>query len=364
MAPRDVIISCYATPARAAIRRIAQPVDAFSEPPHVIDVNGIGSDVFMGPYDTERKAREQWGGKPFAREAAMYRDRKSGSVLKKLLARRARGIDVRRIALVGFSAGGTFIHNILASAVDAAMVDAVVLLDALHIAKLYSGQFSPKSLKPWAEFAKRSASAGYDVEYGQRNQAPFMGPLFITSHTAIRQDAAKEKLVGNTTVSSDAVTDIAYAAERNALAAGRPWQFQVDPDALLSFRPPPPPVSIGPAQGVPAPEKTWDKMPMPDADFAGNFWRLDYGGVHAADHVFQAWYVQGAIWNAFLASRWNALVESPYSVAGLGGFAPCCPGPGGNLVPPGIYPTGASILAIGAAAAVGWFVGSWLQGPT
>ena len=83
------------------------------------------------------------------------------------------------------------------------------------------------------------------------------------------------------------------------------------------------------------------------------------GGVNAADHVFQAWHVQRAMWATFLAPRWNAVQQSPYAVSGvgLGAFSRCCPGPGGNFVPSGVYPGGASLLWGGLGLAAGVYAG-------
>lgn len=369
--PTDVIISAFATPGgqTSRYRPFAQPVDLFKDKPLVIDVNGIGSDVFMGPSDTSRQPREPWGGAPFSREAAKYRDR-SGSVLRNLIAQRARGVEVRRIALVGFSAGGTFLKNILESEIDRKMVDAAIYLDAINFAKTPSGVVPKASWLGTATFAAHAMYAGFKVRQMNDPRAGFLGPLFVTSHTHIKQSKSLEAQVANTSDSSL----LAYGSAMSLLMSEPQFadiqgtnavgSMQTDLSKLVSPPAGPFPLTIGSPQGVPAPNKTWDAMPQPQIPRAlGNFYELDYGGTVAADHVFQAWYAQGAIWRTFLAPRWNAERVSPYSVAGLGDWAPCCVAPGGNpggQLTRGFYPTGAPYWLGALGAAAGFLAGTAL----
>jgi len=367
---QDVIISAFATPGgqTSKYRPVAQPVDIFKDRPLVIDVNGIGSDTWMGPSDTERKPREPWGGAPFSREAARYRDR-DGSVLRKLLQQRARGVEVRRVALVGFSAGGTFLHNVLDSEVDRKMVDAAIYLDAINFAKMPSGVVPKASWYGTAAFAAGAIHAGFKVREMNDARAGFLGPLFVTSHTHIKQSKSLEAQVANTSDSSLLV----YGAAMNMLMTdpkfadimGRSVVGSMQTNLRSLADPPGPfPITIGSPQGVPPPNKTWDAMPMPAIPRSlGNFYELDYGGTVGADHVFQAWYAQGAIWRTFLAPRWNAVRESPYTVAGLGDWAACCQGPGGNPggnFAAGFYKTGPSMLLGAAGLAAGFLAGATL----
>lgn len=349
----DVIISCFATPPKRKEREIAQPQWAFRDAPHMIDINGIGSNQFRASFDTESKPREPWGGRPFAREAEKFKRKGGDSILRGVLKSRARGIDVGRVALVAFSAGGTFVGKVLANAVDAEQIDTVIMLDALHLPKIPGQGFYAPAVKPWAKFAARALAAGIKEDpYNPR--APFFGPSFIMSHTAIVQDAKKERIVGNTTDSARAVRSAMYG-ELEKLVPGR-QSIAIDRRVKVNLseltKGPPSasdPVKIGPPR-IPPPSRTWNEAPMPKLEASwGNFYSLDYGGRTAADHVYQAWYAQGAIWRAFLAPRWNAEVTSPYSVSG---FEACCPGPGGNFATPGVYPTGAPLWlgAVGLAA--------------
>ena len=374
---QDVIISAYATPPQARARNLAQPTELFRDSPHIIGLAGIGSDVWMGPSDTTRAPREPWGGTPFAREAAMYREKGGGtdSVLAGLLATQARGIEPRRICLIGFSAGGTFVGNVLKSATDRKMVDMVILLDALMVSRSPAG-FVPQALAPWAEFGAQALLAGVRSARGTGAKDPFLGPVFVSTHTNIKQSAVLEAQVGNTTSSTDAVFDASInrlTQLPEAEGLGGPKHITTDFAKLVyGFPSDAFPVTIGdkpdkagnkPWAFTAGPTKTWNSMPMPNIVRAwGNFYDFDYGGTVAADHVFQAWHVQRAIWQTLLAPRWNAETQSPYSVAGLGSFERCCPGPGGNFVPAGFYPTGLAYWQMAAAMGLGFLAGKYLVG--
>jgi hypothetical protein len=374
---RDIIISAFATPPQARARAIAQPTEQFKEAPHIISLAGIGSDIWMAPTDTQRAPREPWGGTPFAREAAMYREKGGGtdSVLAGLLGSQAKGIEPRRICLIGFSAGGTFVGNVLKSATDRKMVDMVILLDALMVSRSPAG-FVPQALAPWAEYGAQALMAGVRSERGTGAKDPFLGPVFVSTHTNIKQSASLEAQVGNTTSSTEAVFEASakrlselpeYQAE-----GGTPKHITTNWAALVGGFPPDAfPVTIGdkpdkegrrPWATTPGPTKTWTSMPGPTIKRAyGNFYDFDYGGTVAADHVLQAWHVQRAIWQTLLVPRWNAETTSPYSVAGLGGFERCCPGPGGNFVPAGFYPTGLATWQIAATLGLGFLAGKYLM---
>lgn len=374
---RDIIISAFATPPQARARGLAQPTELFKESPHIISLAGIGSDVWMAPTDTQRAPREPWGGTPFSREAAMYREKGGGtdSVLAGLLSSQARGIEPRRICLIGFSAGGTFVGNVLKSATDRKMIDMVILLDALMVSKSPAG-FVPQALAPWAEYGAQALMAGVRSERGTGAKDPFLGPVFISTHTNIKQSASLEAQVGNTTSSTEAVFE-ASAKRLSELPeyqeeGGTPKHITTDFSQLVKGFPADAfPVTIGdkpdkagnrPWATTPGPTKTWTQMPMPLIKRAyGNFYDFDYGGTVAADHVLQAWHVQRAIWQTLLVPRWNAETRSPYSVAGLGSFERCCPGPGGNFVPAGFYPTGLPWWQMAAVAGVGFLAGKYMM---
>lgn len=369
----DIIISAFATPPQSRARAIAQPTNLFSHAPVVLDVNGIGSDVFMGPSDTEKKPREPWGGSPFSREAAMYRAKGDGSVLQGILRTKARGIEPRRICAIGFSAGGTFIKNLVESEQDRSALDMVMMLDALNLPKAWNGDQIPSTLTGYANFGANALLAGVRAARGTDNKDPFLGPTFITSHTNIKQSSALEAQVANTTLASEWVFNASLDVLRGWQESGHvelggiktinvDWAQMTQSLPAGAF-----PVTIGdrpdsagnrPWATTPGPTKTWKEMPFPNVRVAaGNFYDFDYGGNVAADHVFEAWHVQGALWRTFLIPRWNAEFNSPYAVAGLGDWSTCCPGRGGNLLPPGYFDTGMSTLKLAAIGALGFLAG-------
>lgn len=284
MDERDVILSAFAIPPESDYRDIAMPIDLFTEEPIVV---GIDPDYSKG-------AGSDAGG--FAQAAENYRDQ-DGYILRRLLRARLTGVKVRRIALIGFSAGGTFVSKVLGAA-DAENIDSVMALDAVHLQRgCKTCPFFAQSIGPWASFGVRAAR-------GVTETAGVTGPMLLLSHTAIRQGPDREEQVGNTNESAAAIYEMVQKNSPDALRIG------VDPGLMLAG-PPPPPVTISvrrpiaPGQSVPI-TKTWDVMPEPVIHATGNCWAFDYGGNNEADHIFQARYVQGALWRSFLAPRWNA----------------------------------------------------------
>jgi len=216
VAEADVVISAFAVPPRSSDRAIAMPLGLFTEEPKVV---GVDPDYSKGA--TSDAAA-------FAQAAENYRDG-SGHILPRLLRSRLTGVTVRRICLVGFSAGGTFVSRVLASP-DAANVDIVLVLDGMHIQRVPDGSFFSGSYGPWVNFGVRAARGVTDLQ-------GVVGPMMLISHTAIRQGPDREKLVGNTDESAAAVFDMVKANSPDALRLG------YDP-TLLEAAPPPPSVTI------------------------------------------------------------------------------------------------------------------------
>lgn len=332
MDQKDVIISAFAVPPRRSDRAIAMPFEDWDDAPVVL---GVDADYSSG-------ASSDAAG--FAQAAENYRDQ-DGYILRRLLRDRLTGVEVRRIALVGFSAGGTFLSKVLQGP-DAEHVDVVLVLDGMHIQKLYDGSFFSGSLSPWVDFGVRAA----------RGSADGAGPLMLVTHTHIRQDAGREKLVGNTADSAAAVMRMIVPNAPDAVRMG------FDPDLLLAA-PPPPSVTItvqrpiAPGQSVPI-SRTWDGMPMPAVSAKGNVFMLDYGGDNEADHVFQARYVQGAAWRTFVGPRWQAPLSCPPTQAEA---APCVGT--GVFAPPGLYQTreaahwGYALAGLAIGTAIGFKAG-------
>jgi hypothetical protein len=338
---RDIVISAFAQSAKRiplddgtklSLQGFSQPIDVFTEPPIVlaVDASTEGEEVF---YD-----------KAFGRELAKYRDA-DGSILRRFIASHLVGVKVRRIALVGFSAGGVFVKGVLASP-DAAMVDTAIFLDAIHLSKSWDNKVLPESVGPLVNYGVRSALA----------EGEWDGPLMVQAHTEI---ATPHPSVTATVESAAAITAGVFA---NSPASARSGY---NPELLLAG-PPPPGVTLGPSTGLPAPAKHWAEVPPPLMKARGNYYAMNFGGTYGADHAFIAWFVQRGIWRAMLAPRWNEGLDCkpPKPASGLG-QAFC--GPGGIVVPDGTFPTPvgpnwpAALLGLVVGATVGFVGGGMLK---
>jgi hypothetical protein len=308
---RDVVISAFAQSAKKltlddgsklSLQGFSQPLDAFTEPPIVlaVDASTQGEEVF---YD-----------KAFSRELAKYRDA-DGSILRRFIASHLVGVKVRRIALVGFSAGGVFVKGVLASS-DAKFVDAAIFLDAVHLSKAWDGKILPESLGPMVNYGVRAASAAEEWD----------GPLMVQAHTQI---ATPHESVSSTSESAKAISAQVAANAPGSARAG------YNPELLLAG-PPPPGVTLGPTTGLPPPAKHFEAIPPPAIKALGNYYALNFGGTYGADHAFIAWFVQRGVWKAMLAPRWNEGLDCKPPTSGLG--QSFC-GPGGIVVPDGMFPT-------------------------
>lgn len=339
MTARDVIISAFASSARTVkladgekldLKDFSQPLGLFTEEPILLDVPATP------------KAGEGFYDKAFSREISRYRDQ-DGSVLKRFLATRLVDVEVRRIALVGFSAGGTWLKGVL-NGPDAAFVDSAIFLDAIHIARIPGGDVIGSSAAPLVNYGVRSAQA----------QGEWDGPMMVQAHTSI---ATPHPSVTSTTQSAEALTARILPNAPNAVKTG------YDPDLLLGG-PPPPAVSLGPSTGLPPPEKVFGGVPTPGYLGRGNYRVFDFGGTVGADHAFVTWFVQPGIWRALLAPRWNAGLSCPKPTEGLG--QEFC-GPGGIVVPKGTYPTPgppnwpAAVAGLATGFAVGALAGRWRE---
>lgn len=339
MAARDVIVSAFARSDRVVtatdgteidLGTFSQPMSEFVEEPAYVDV----------PF--EIRQGEGHYDKAFRRSAAKYREAGGGSVLQGLFADRLSGMEVRRVCLIGFSAGGSFIDAVL-SGPDAEMVDTVIMLDALHLMKAWEGapNFIAEQMGPWVNFGVRCARAVEEVD----------GPMLIFAHTEI---ATPSPLVGST---SESIAEISRQVLKNAPGAVRTGY---NPDLLLGG-PPPPAVSLGPSTGLPAPEVTFERVPPPSGPMRGNYLAMNFGGRVAAHHAFIPWFVQPGLWRALLVPRWNAGLDcEPPAVSGMGGVGQTFCGPQGIVVPQGTYEIplvsrwvwGGLGFAMGAAAGV------------
>lgn len=357
---RDVIISAFAG------SQVGQPMQLFEDEPVRVDVNGIGSDVYKASFDTERKPREPWGGKPFSREAERYRNKGAGSVLQGLLRSHARGVEPRRIALVGFSAGNTFLSAVLKNPHDAPLVDTLISLDGMVYSKDWKG--NPVGFDHWVAFARRAT--GTDRMATAAN--PYKGPLMVVSHTDIVSGAPKRASSTRDAARhlmwrvNDAYWAAAKTVPRSVLDEQGAKQQQVVGRLRQASERIPLPLKI--RGGNPPTTKTWSVPPWPEVGYLGNLWNLSWGGRGGPDHIFQANQCQRMLWEAYLVPRWNA---RSVAVAGLGGggagrgaiglagidwVTPEHTRPGGGIVAPGTLDTGLPtwIMAAGVGLVCFW----------
>lgn len=342
---RDVILSAFATgDAPPGFFRIgeqdmgsltpvySQPLDAFEQEPLL---------VVVPPRIKEGEGTAAPG---FARTANKYTDPSDGSVLRRFLRAFVKDVTIRRLCLVGFSAGGTFVSKVLKTP-DAQYVDSVIMLDALHLQKKDPVTFRPLSIDPWIAFSERCAR-GADAPLG--HDPSLFGPMCIHSHTQI---ATPHHTVGSTAESTAAVMDAVF----RRLGVG------VSPFPEIPFElvaaPPPPTIRI--KAGNPRSTKVWDAPIVPQALGTGGLWALDYGGRTGPDHALQPWVLQRKIFEAFLAPRWNIGLGRACRISGLYDDEPASCGPRGVIVPPGVYSAGSNAWLVGAVAALAGAAAGW-----
>jgi hypothetical protein len=327
----DVILSALASPSIQSYRALVQDPTLFREPPLVVDV----------PFTVRD---DEWSASAaFSRTADALLARSGGqSILRPLLAQQ-RGVTIRSVTLIGFSAGNQFLKRVLQIPADAALLDSVISLDGMVFNYNWSGKVViPSEMTPWLNFAKLAA----------RNER-----LFVCAHTHI---AAPSTQITSTVDAAGAL----FGALADSVSGSTIPNVPLDTDALTAGPPPPTVTTTGRRNGMPI-VGTWDTMPMPGVMAIGNAWAFDYGGDNEAAHIFAARYVQRAIWQALLAPRLNGDVHCA-SLQGLGqeDEVPASCAPSKLVLPPGAittesaWPTliaAAGGLAIGTA--VGYLVG-------
>lgn len=303
----DIIVSAFATPPEQRYRALAQDLSLFSQEPKVLDV------------PPKMEPGEVLASPGFARVASSYKSRDpSGSILRPLFRERLAGYKIDTVTLIGFSAGNTFLSEVLKGP-DAEWIDAVITLDGMVGQKLYGGSWHEPSLRPWVDFAYKAAT----------NQR-----LFVNAHTTI---ASHSSQVGSTYESAGAVVN---AVARKFTTFPVPLATDLAP---LTDAPPPPSITISSQRGTEVIERTWENMPWPDMlEQIGNMWTLGYVGTAEPDHIFVARYVQRAIWKTFLAPRRNGqgqrgCTTMPEATRGLG--ADVCVNSPQVTVPADVYPT-------------------------
>lgn len=311
---RDIILSAFATPGPANLRGAGlsdwspsdvQPLSPFRDKPLL-----IGIDKMSNPATGE--APPAWGGKGFHWAADRYAASGGGSILRGVLSKHAPDVQPRRIAVVAFSAGNSFLNRVLSNSKDAPLIDTALSLDGMVFGK-NGGNFVPSSFDGYLKFAER-ATGLLKQEAGVSN--PYLSPLFVNAHTHIASnspyassstDEAAEKLFW-------LVNDRYWRVAKSVTSAVKADQGRRQQEIIArlreSFR------KLTPVTVDCGGKKTYSRL-NPGLGYLGNLWSLDFGGTVGSDHCMVAYVAQRALFDSFLIPRWNSRSEA---VAGLGGF--------------------------------------------
>jgi hypothetical protein len=263
---RDVVFTFFATPGKDA--NVMQPVGLFKNPPLVFPVGT--------------------NGKP-GKHPSWTLKRENGRALPALLraARQKCGDTIGRVAVVGFSAGRTGVQQLLTNAQDRAAIDTVLDLDGLHLMR--NAAAVDASLAPWVAFGKQCFDASH---------------CLALLHTAIVPENSGQ--IYSTTESNNLLYQRLAPVLDAPGGQRQPWSAE-----NLTKGPPPPAVTVkDPIWGangkvVRYDTVTYSQMPPLDLRAAANYFTLAMPGTRPADHIFAANWGQRALWQTFLAPRWN-----------------------------------------------------------
>ncbi len=268
MAKRDVVFTFFATPGKDAA--VMEPVSLFKNPPLVIPVGTNGE---KGGHPTWALKRE--GGRALP-------------ALLRMAHAKCGGDDIGRVAAVGFSAGRSGVQQLMTNAEDRAAIDTIIDLDGLHFLRTAQGP-AQAQIAPWVEYGKLCFDASH---------------CLALLHTAIVP--ANNNVIYSTTESNQ------FLWERLSPILNAPGnQRQQWSPENLSKGPPPPAVTVNnPIWGANGKVSKYEKvvyneMPPLDLRTAGNYFTVGMPGQRPADHIFAANWGQRAIWQTFLAPRWN-----------------------------------------------------------
>lgn len=374
---RDLIISAFATPSQSNLNAAGlkgwkpadvQPLSHFSDPPLLIGVNKA-RDPATGA------APPAWGGKGFHWAADRFQAAGGGSILRGLLQQRAASVQPRRIAVVAFSAGNSFLSRLLANPKDAELIDSIITLDGMTYAKLPNGGVG--NFEGWEAFARRAT--GVLQTAGTPNDArnPYLSPLMVNCHTHIVSNSAAASSTDEAANKLMWLVDQAYWQRAKGIPkaiidaqAARQRQVLARLKQSLSDVTP---VTVD-CNGA----KTYSSL-NPGKGYLGNFWSLDFGGQVGSDHCMIAYVAQRAVFDAYLIPRWNSRSEAVAGLGGLGATEQRVVGPGATWTSPTNATPGGGIvrrdvlspspLAVGAkwaaglaAAYVAFTWGRWAAG--
>lgn len=378
---RDVIFSAFATPSQSNLNaagmrdwtpRMVQPLDEFDESPLLVNVPKTGA---------PGQQPEAWGGKGFVRTADQARAAGDGSIIQGMLRKYAAGVKPRRIALIGFSAGNSFLARTLQSSVDRDLLDTVISLDGMTYNKSGGKPIMTGNISGWIEFGKKATGTS---RMAAGETSPYLTPLFVIAHTRIEPSPANAAVVSSTHKASDLLIhtlEHQYNTLRDQLPASvvqaqgrRQLEVIARLQAALEAVPQPVTINCGGASQTYEWKGTGNAQRgkgglWPWLGYLGNLWNLNFEGVRGPDHCMIAYVAQQAIFRTYLIPRWNSRSDA---VAGLGehpdgiggdlapGSAvvegavawtkPDAARPGGAIILPGALSTGTSLapVAIGA----------------
>lgn len=372
----DIIISAFATPSESGLRKaglkgwtpeMVHPLNSFKSKPKVISVPKSGKGGQPPP---------AWGGKGFHNTADKMAAKGNGSILSGVLQTYAAGITPRRICLVGFSAGNSFLTRVLASPQDAEKIDTLISLDGMTYPKVNGKPYDP-AFMPWINFAKRATGMNR-MARGVSN--PYLGPLFVQAHTHIVSNSSQASSTDEASKHlfwkvNDDYWKVAKKIPKSVSDDQGARQKQIISRlnrALDSVTP----VTVD--CGNPRIKKTYTSL-KPKLGYLGNFWGLDFGGTQGPDHCMICYVAQAAIMDAYLVPRWNSRNEAVAGLSGLAGgvgatesegdvdwTSPGTMQPGGGIVQPGAIDTGINYMKtaalLGALGAGSWALGKYLSG--
>lgn len=240
MIHRDVIISALACGGKMSCRKQAAE---FQNPPSVININSaIGVPTDGGSVQGFKKA------------ASALR-KSGGTVLKGLF--NTQKVDPKRVALISYLDGWSFIHEVLKDDNDG-IIDTIIVLEGLNTT----------SVDRWIEFSK------YGSLWMAQTQAPHK--------TASSQSSAKKITLDYKVIE---IPD-----------------FVVKPVLDKS-------ISIYSKSENPK-TKIYHKDPLVEVRSSNNAVSFQYTGKQAQDQTYIQQYVQPRLWK-WLAQMWNAKAKTP-----------------------------------------------------
>jgi hypothetical protein len=247
MGKRDVIISALACGGKMSCRKQAAE---FKEPPAIISINS-GTGVSTG------------GGtvKGFRKAAGVYKKNGKGSILDGVLATQ-KTLEPRRIALVSYLDGWSFIHEILKSK-DSDRIDTIIVLEGINT----------RSTEPWKRYAEN-------------------GRLWLAT------TESKHKTSSSVTAARDISSEFAPAGKNAGYNEARDSIPKYITEVILDKS-----VSIYSKEETPK-TKMFHEDPLYGKTFLGKLVVLQYRGKQVQDRTYIQQYVQPRLWR-WLRELWK-----------------------------------------------------------